>query len=178
MPSIKIRFFFVSAMAALGIIIGSKIANAQIRNTANDGDSRATRFGIGLSAGIPTPNSYKFAYGGDLRLQQDFTSNVSGLLSAGYNTFSSDLSNFQYIPLKVGLKVFPVQRFYFSGEIGAGFPTRNGAKTAFVYAPGVGVGTNSGIDIGLRYEGMTSNAFLDLKNPSQVAVRLAYGFKL
>lgn len=123
-----------------------------------------SRQSIGLSAGLPLTDGYhKMVFGGDVRLQQDFTSNVSGLLSAGYNTFSSELASFQYIPLKVGLKVFPIQRFYLSGEIGASFPTRNGAKTSFLYTPGIGVGTNSGIDMGLRYEGMTGNAFLDLK---------------
>lgn len=182
----KSKFFFASAVAAAAIFIGSNNANAQ-QASANDGDSKETRLGIGLSAGIPTTNGYSFALGGDLRLQQDFTRNVSGLLSVGYNSFSikdnaaasAIADNVDFIPVKVGLKVFPVQRFYFSGEVGAGFGTRDGSKTSFIYAPGIGVGTNTGIDIGLRYEGMTGNVNgLPLKNPGQVALRLAYGFKL
>ncbi|HEY1010514.1 MAG: hypothetical protein ACO1NS_11865 [Daejeonella sp.] len=188
----KTKFLFASAAAAVAILIGSSNSNAQTNAPASDGDSKATRLGIGLNAGIPTTDGYKFAFGGDLRLQKDFTSNVSGLLSVGYNTFSVDseiysavtpageiVDNLDYIPVKVGLKVFPVQRFYFSGEVGAAFPMRDGAKTAFVYAPGIGVGTNLGIDVGLRYEGMTGSAnLLSLKNPGQVALRLAYGFSL
>lgn len=87
--------------------------------------------------------------------------------------------NLGYIPVKAGIKVFPVQRFYISGELGAAFGTDNGSKTSFVYAPGIGVGTNTGIDIGLRYEGMTGDVSrLGLKNPGQVALRIAYGFSL
>lgn len=181
----RTKLLFASAAAAVAILIGSTNSIAQT-TPANDGDSKATRLGIGLSAGIPTTDGYKFAFGGDLRLQQDFTSNVSGIVSVGYNTFSlesapatsSTVDNIDFIPVKAGIKVFPVARFYFSGEVGAGFGTRDGSKTAFIYAPGIGVGTNTGIDIGLRYEGMTGNSTIGLKNPGQVALRLAYGFNL
>lgn len=179
------KSLFAFAAVAITLLIGSDFSQAQT-NAMNDGDSKATRLGIGLSAGIPTTDGYKFVFGGDLRLQQDFTSNVSGLLSVGYNTFSleaspisaSTVDNLDFIPVKAGIKVFPVARFYFSGEVGAGFGTRDGSKTTLIYAPGIGIGTNTGIDIGLRYEGMTGNSNIGLKNPGQVALRLAYGFNL
>ena len=79
-----------------------------------------------------------------------------------------------FIPVKVGIKIFPVSRFYISGEVGAGFGTDKGQGTALVYAPGIGVGTNTGIDLGLRYEGFVQNN----TNLNQVALRIAYGFKL
>ncbi len=175
----KTKSLLTAAVAAAAILINVNNANAQI----SDGDSRATRLGIGLNAGIPTTGGYDFSIGGDVRLQQDFRSNLSGMVSVGYNSFSLDdgyaEDNLGYIPVKVGLKVFPVQRFYFSGEVGAAFPTRDGSDTGFIYAPGIGVGTNTGIDIGLRYEGMTGNVnSFGLKNPGQVALRLAYGFPL
>lgn len=175
----KSKSLLTAAVAAVVMFTGLTSAQAQTVDT----DSRATRFGIGLSAGLPTTNGYDFAFGADLRLQKDFVSNVSGTLSAGYNSFSLEdglaEENLGYIPVKVGLKVFPVQRFYISGEVGAAFGTDEGSNTAFVYAPGIGVGTNTGIDIGLRYEGMTGNVDrLGLKNPGQVALRIAYGFGL
>lgn len=183
------KLLFASVAAALAILIGSTNSIAQT-SPVDDGDSKATRLGIGLSAGIPTTEGYKFGLGGDVRLQQDFTSNVSGIVSVGYNTFSvkphpavtypagTDTDNLDFIPVKAGIKVFPVARFYFSGEVGAAFGTRDGSKTAFIYAPGIGVGTNTGIDVGLRYEGMSGNSPLVWKNPGQVALRLAYGFNL
>lgn len=171
---------FTSAVAALVIFILTTSANAQ---TGAFNDSKATRLGVGISAGIPTTDGYKFAIGGDLRLQQDFKSNLSGLFSVGYNNFSLEdgfsEDNLGYIPVKIGLKVFPVQRFYFSAEAGAVFGTQSGSDTQFIYAPGIGVGTNTGVDIGLRYEGITGDVNgLGLKNPGQVALRLAYGFNL
>ncbi|MEJ7694125.1 hypothetical protein [Daejeonella sp.] len=185
----RTKSLIASAAVAAVILIGSANANAQT-TSVNDGDSKATRLGLGLSAGIPTTQGYKFGFGGDVRLQQDFTSNISGILSVGYNTFSvkpnpaltlparTDVNNLDFIPVKAGIKVFPVARFYFSGEVGVGFGTRDGSNMTFIYAPGIGVGTNAGIDIGLRYEGMTGNSLIVLKNPGQVALRLAYGFNL
>jgi hypothetical protein len=145
----------------------------------NPEDSRAARLGIGLSLGTGTNGTYGFVIGGDLRLQQDFASNVSGILSAGYISFSlktgSPGQDYNVIPIKAGLKIFPVERFYFSGEIGAGLPANGSSRTTFVYAPGLGIGFNAGIDLGLRYEAFTSRVN---NNPSQVAFRIAYGFNL
>jgi hypothetical protein len=144
------------------------------------GDSQDTRLGIGLSVGASTDDPYGLVIGGDLRLQKDFQSNVSGILSIGYTNFSvkddapAIIDSYGIVPLKVGLKIFPVERFYFSGEIGAGFGTDSGSRTAFVYAPGLGIGFNAGIDLGLRYEGIARSG----GNLGQVALRLAYGFNL
>lgn len=144
-------------------------------------DSKATRFGIGVNVGVSTDDPYGLVLGGDLRLQQDFSSNVSGILSAGYTNFSVKnafdglgIDSYDVIPVKAGIKVFPVERFYISGEIGAGFGVDNGSRTAFIYAPGIGIGTNSGLDLGLRYEGIARSG----SSLGQVALRIAYGFKL
>jgi hypothetical protein len=78
------------------------------------------------------------------------------------------------IPVKAGAKIFFAESAYFSGELGAGFGTEDGAKTAFLWAPGVGYGFDNGLDLGLRYEGA------EYKGASlgQIALRVAYGFKL
>lgn len=170
---------FASAIVAIAILLSGSNTFAQTKEVP--GDSKALRLGIGLNLGIPTSNVYGFAVGGDLRLQKDLTSNVSAIGSVGYNSFviknkfqTPDNKADGFIPVKVGLKVFPVERFYFSGEVGAAFPTADNAKTAFVYAPGLGFGFNNGLDLGLRYEGLSVNN----SNLGQVALRIAYGFKL
>lgn len=171
---------FASAFVTVAILLAGGNTFAQTKEVA--GDSKAVRLGIGLSLGIPTNNFYGFAIGGDLRLQKDLASNLSAIGSVGYNSFiiKKDLQvagadkSAGFIPVKIGLKVFPVERFYFSGEVGAAFPTADGAKTAFVYAPGLGFGFNNGLDLGLRYEGLNVNK----SNLGQVALRIAYGFKL
>lgn len=160
-----------SAAAAVALFFTTNV-NAQ------SGDSKALRLGVGINAGIPTNDAYSFAIGGDLRLQKDFSSNVSGILSAGYTNFSlkdnvlgSDLS---LVPVKAGAKIFFAENAYFSGEVGAGFQTNGAKQTAFLWAPGIGYGFDNGLDLGLRYEGA------EFKGGSvgQVALRVAYGFKL
>lgn len=160
-----------SAVAAVALFFTTTV-NAQ------SGDSKAWRLGVGLNAGIPTTKAYSFAIGGDLRLQKDFSSNISGLLSAGYTNFSVKDSygggSTGMIPVKAGAKVFFAENTYFSGELGAGFSTEDGGETAFLWAPGIGYGFDNGLDLGLRYEGA------EFKGGSigQVALRIAYGFKL
>ncbi len=147
------------------------------QNTKPETDSKALRLGFGFSAGVPTEDFYSIALGGDVRLQQDFSTNLSATLGVGYTNFSvkgNNTGSVGFIPVKAGIKVFPVQRFYLSGELGAAFGTDDGQKTAFVYAPGVGIGFNNGLDLGLRYEGFAANN----SNIGQVALRIAYGFNL
>lgn len=152
--------------------------SANVSAQETKGDSKDTRLGIGLSLGLPTNDAYNIAVGGDLRLQKDFYSNVSGILSLGYTNFSvkDELGggSYGFVPLKAGIKVFPKERFYFSGEIGAAFGTDEGQGTGFLYAPGIGLGFNNGLDLGLRYEGLSQNG----GNLGQVALRIAYGFNL
>lgn len=160
--------FFASAVAAMALFFTTNV-NAQSE------DSKATRLGIGLSAGVPTTKGYDVALGADLRLQKDFSSNISGLLSAGYNRFITDAGDASFIPVKAGAKIFFAESAYFSGEIGAGIGTNEGSKTAFLWAPGIGYGWDNGLDLGLRYEGAEFKGGASL---GQIALRVAYGFRL
>ncbi|WP_256006416.1 MULTISPECIES: hypothetical protein [Pedobacter] len=163
--------FLASAVAAVALFFTTNV-NAQ------SGDSRATRLGIGFSAGYPTKDAYSVALGGDLRLQKDFSANISGMLSAGYTNFSvkDDFGggSLGFIPVKAGAKIFFAESAYFSGELGAGFSTEDNGSTAFLWAPGVGYAFDNGLDLGLRYEG----AEFDGGGIGQVAFRIAYGFRL
>lgn len=160
----------IASIAAVVALFFTTNVNAQSE------DSKALRLGIGVNAGIPTTKGASFVIGGDLRLQKDFSSNISGLLSAGYNhwTLKDDAGSFGMIPVKAGAKIFFAESAYFSGELGAGFSTEDGGKTSFLWAPGVGYGFDNGLDLGLRYEG----AEVSGGSLGQVALRVAYGFKL
>lgn len=171
------KTFNIKSIAAAFGAVALFFATSVKAQTEPRGDSKDTRLGVGLSLGLPTTDGFNFAVGGDLRLQKDFYSNVSGILSLGYTNFSTEGENtgsVGYIPLKAGIKVFPLERFYLSGEVGAGFGTDSGQKTAFVWAPGIGLGFNNGLDLGLRYEEFRTNGF----GLGQVALRIAYGFNL
>jgi len=160
-----------SAAAAVALFFTTNV-NAQ------SADSKALRLGIGLNAGIPTEDPFGFVIGGDLRLQKDFSTNISGILSAGYNSWQAKDKfgggSTGMIPVKAGAKIFFAESAYFSGELGAGFSTEDNGKTAFLWAPGIGYGFDNGLDLGLRYEGAQYSG----GSLGQVALRVAYGFKL
>jgi hypothetical protein len=178
MKKIKHSFAIIAAILAIFTTV-----DVSAQNTP-EVDSRDTRLGLGLNLGVPTTDGYNFVIGGDLRLQKDFSSNVSGIASIGYNNYSFEDGNADnslgVIPLKVGIKVFPLERLYLSGEIGAGFNATDKEKlgvdpgTAFIYSPGIGLGFNNGLDLSLRYEGLSRKAY----DPGMVALRIAYGFNL
>ncbi|SHH10131.1 hypothetical protein SAMN05444481_111122 [Flavobacterium frigidimaris] len=137
------------------------------------------RLGFGVNGGIPTDNDYRWSLGGDVRLQYDLTKKTSLTLTTGFtNLFMKDKDGVEakdlgFIPAKAGFKAFIWEdQFYVLGEVGAGFAVTNDYnQTTFLWAPGIGY-ANKYIDISVRYEDY--NKF----NTNQVALRLAYGFKL
>ena len=74
------------------------------------------------------------------------------------------------IPLKAGLRVYAINRFYVGGEAGAALPTHGGAL--FVLSPSVGLRINDAVDIGLKYEHYSSSYV-----PDQLALRIGYRFQ-
>ena len=164
--------------------------------------SSATRSGIILSVGpdggVPVGslhNSYNWNLGGSL--QADFPIYKNQLyvtVNAGFDNFfakTNDVtgikgSDLQLIPVKAGLKFYPVGNFYIQGEAGASFvadKNKVGAdkSTAFVYAPQVGaligLGGRNYLDIGARFEGNTK-FYNEGSSANFLALRVAYAFGL
>lgn len=154
-------------------------------------DSHAWRFGIGVEPGIPTGdmrNASHFALGGNLRLQKDLSGSISIMGTAGYTNFFSrnytvggvtyDPKDYGIIPVKAGIKAFFVPHAYVSGEVGAGFETRDDAygnkNTKLVLSPGIGYAmSHTGLDLGIRYENYSGG---NTGSFGQVALRVAMGF--
>jgi hypothetical protein len=175
-------------------------ANAQTTTPASASTTSSTgvRFSIGVDAGIPTgtlSNSYNWNLGGSLQADIPVASQLFVTINAGYNNiygkkniFGTNLSvtNIELLPVKAGLKFFPVNNFYIQGEAGAGFALNKtdlgfNNTAAFIYAPQIGyqfpIGGQSYIDAGVRYEGSTKfNSNIDNSKINFVALRLAYGF--
>ena len=138
------------------------------------------RIGIGLNGGLPTDNDYDWSLGGDVRLQYDLSKKTSLTLTTGFtNLFmgkdelGNNVKDLGFIPAKAGFKAFVLKdQFYVLGELGAGFAVTNGYdQTTFLWAPGIGY-ANKYIDLSVRYED-----YHDFRT-NQVALRVAYGFKL
>lgn len=171
--------FFASAVAAVAMFVS--------------GNASAQKLGIGANLGIPTNSAYSFAAGIDVRMQFDVTKQLSVPVATGYNHFFAkdnykgfnDLPNYGYIPVKTGLKFFfdpNGSGVYAMGEVGAAFGVTDQAKTTFLYAPTLGYSFSNGLDIGLKYEnagkGDAIRLIDDKNHTGQVALRIAYGFKL
>lgn len=180
----------------------SVAAKAQTTTTSTSTKTTTTssgvRYSIGVDAGIPTGsfnNAYKWNLGGSVQADIPIASQLFVTVNAGYNNVFGEknvgstnvnVPNIQLLPVKAGLKYFPISNFYVQGEAGAAFLLNktdffNDKSTAFVYAPQVGVqfpvSGSSFIDAGVRYEATTkySSAFNNSK-VNFVGVRVAYGF--
>lgn len=169
---------FATAAAAVTILLSTQ-ANAQ-------------KLGIGANVGVPTSKHYNFAAGADVRLQFNATKQLSIPVATGYTHFfakdapyilGGDVPDYAYIPLKTGLKYFldPTgSGIYAMGEVGAAFGVSKDSKTTFLYAPTIGYSWSSGLDLGLKYENAGKGDALRYlgNNSGQIALRIAYGFKL
>jgi hypothetical protein len=146
-------------------------------------EGKGFKIGVGVSGGI-TDNKSPFDYGlgADARLQLDLSNYVALTATGGYTRLfaKEGLADFDFIPAKGGVKVFPVGNLYGAGEIGAGFGIKDGSKTMLIWSAGLGYEWKNGFDLSARYEGYTQDSASSTYVPQtgQFALRLAYGFKL
>lgn len=167
----------IKIVMALAIsILFANNSNAQETAKTQDYD-KGFRLGFGLNGGIPINNdTYDWALGGDVRLQYDLSKRTSLTLTTGFtNLFinQQDVKDLGFIPAKLGFKAFVWEdQFYVLGEVGGGFAVTNGyEQNTSIWSPGIGY-ANKKFDLSLRYE-----AYPDY-DTEQIALRIAYGFKL
>lgn len=174
----KKKMNFKALMLGALLLLGATGFAQKIKGTNNpaiDDYNQNYRVGFGLNAGLPTDSNFNFALGADVRFQYDLTMKTSLTLTTGFTNLFADkgIKDLGFIPLKAGFKAFVWEdQFYVLGEVGAGFAVTNSYdKTTFLWAPGIGWASKY-VDVSVRYEGL--NDF----GTDQVALRLAYGFKL
>lgn len=184
-------------VAFAGFALGAK-AQTTSTTTSKSTTSNGVILSAGVDAGIPTGNlnnGYNWNIGGSLQADIPVVNQLFVTVNAGYNSiqgksnaFGTGLTatNIQLLPVKAGLKFFPVNNFYIQGEAGAAFALNKSSlgfdnTAAFIYAPQVGyqfpLGGKSFLDAGVRYEG--SSKFTSSNDNSQVnfvALRVAYAF--
>ncbi|MGF7074518.1 outer membrane beta-barrel protein [Mucilaginibacter sp. R-33] len=199
------NLFKVSALALAfaGLAFGAKAQTSTPTTTATTSTTTKSgiRYSIGVDAGIPLgdfKDRYKWNLGGSVQADIPVVSNqLFVTVNAGYNNIfgKNDVvvgnttvspTDFHLIPVKAGLKYFPISNFYVQGEAGAAFLLNKsdvGANksTAFVYAPQIGVqfpvSASSFIDAGIRYEATTKYATgVDASKVNFIGLRVAYGF--
>lgn len=181
------------SLAIAGLSFGAKAQNVKTTTTTSNG----VRLSIGVESGIPVgslSDAYDWNLGGSVQADIPVAANLFVTANAGFNNFFGKTYNagivslkapdINLVPVKVGLKYFPVQNFYVQGEAGASFianKNKIGAteSAAFVYAPQIGVqfpvGNKNYIDAGIRYES-NSKFYTNGNNNNFFGIRVAYAF--
>lgn len=188
----KIRsLFFAAALCFTGATYAQDTETKLVDPNYDQG----FRLGFGLNGGYMFNPSDRFgdtdvfsglALGGDVRLQYDFSKRLSVTLTTGYNHFfidkdikdlpGTDFCDIGQIPVKAGFKAFFWEdQFYGLAEAGVGFTVSKNdpmdEDNTVILSPGIGW-ANKYVDLSLRYEHYTAY------ETGQVALRLAYGFRL
>jgi hypothetical protein len=184
-------------VAFAGFALGAK-AQTTPTTSSKSTSSNGVILSVGVDAGIPTGNlnnGYNWNIGGSVQADIPVAKQLFITANAGYNSiqgksnaFGTGLTatNIELLPVKAGLKYFPVNNFYVQADAGAGFALNKSSvgfsnAAAFIYAPQVGyqfpLGGKSFLDAGVRYEG--SSKFTSGNDNSSVnffALRVAYAF--
>jgi hypothetical protein len=175
-------------------------AKAQTATTAakSSTTSNGVILSVGVDAGIPTGNlskSYNWNLGGSVQADIPVVPNLFVTVNAGYNNIFGknnidgtgiDATNIKLLPVKAGLKFFPVNHFYIQGEAGAAFllnksDLNDDKSAAFIYAPQIGyqfpLGGKNYLDAGVRWEASTKfNSDVDDSKVNFFGLRVAYAF--
>ena len=165
---------FAIALSVTFLVTSTSFAQ-EMKEAKTENYDQGFRLGFGINGGLPTDNDYNFALGGDVRIQYDLSKKTSVTFTTGFtNLFiGNGAKDLGFIPVKAGFKAFVWKnQFYVLGEAGAAIAVTNGYKdTSLLLAPGIGYATKY-VDFSLRYEDY------DKFNTNQIALRVAYGFKL
>lgn len=183
-----------SLLAVAALFLSGTTMNAQetigtVTGVTPSNYDQGFRLGFGLNGGYMLDPSNNFdtfsglALGADVRLQYDLSKRLSVTLTTGYNYIPLDknLKDFGYcdisqIPVKAGFKAFFWEdQFYGLAEVGAGFTVSKNSPfeddTTLILSPGIGWASKY-VDVSVRYEHYTEF------ESGQIALRLAYGFRL
>lgn len=196
------NLFKISALvvAFAGFAMSAKAQTTSTSTSKSTTSSNGVILSVGVDAGIPTGklnDAYNWNIGGSVQADIPVIQHLLFVtVNAGYNSFQGKNNiagsglhapNIQLLPVKAGLKYFPIHNFYVQGEAGAAFALNKAdagfdKSAAFVYAPQVGVqfplGGRSYIDAGVRYEGTTKFSSATDEKVNFFGLRVAYAFDL
>ncbi len=154
------------------------ILSLAIAMIASLGAKAQAKFGIGLDGQLPIGNFgdfHNFGFGGSLKVNYTIDPMLDLTGSAGYISFGgkNNISNADIIPVLAGIEVkFGQSMVYGSAQLGAGFGTKSGSKTAFTYAPGIGYKFSPNLDLLAKYTGYSAKGGTN----NTIGLRLGYTF--
>ncbi|MBS7566680.1 hypothetical protein KHS38_19910 [Mucilaginibacter sp. Bleaf8] len=154
--------------------------------------SQVWYLGVAATGGIGWDEPYRSVSGGELFLQRDLGSGLTGVLSTGYTNIAtdSDIKPVNIVPLQAGIRLKMARGLFIQGEIGAAFgpneeyvvyldPTNGAVVTdlrpyrSLMYSVSTGFSFGSGLEAGVKFEdyGLQSQY-------KQFALRLGYRLRL
>jgi hypothetical protein len=184
------------------LLLMNLFINGSAQNKNNTTKTKqSVLYSIGVEEGIATGSfrdTYRYSLGGSIGVDIPVVSTTVYVTASGGfqnlyhrtngNYGQKSLNGLQLLPLKAGIKYFPVNIFYVQGEAGAAFllnksETDLDRSAVFIYAPQLGaqfrINRDNWVDVGLRYE--HSSAFQSVNNNSKVnlvCLKAAYTFAL
>src|SRR6185437_14379036 len=156
-------------LIALGAFV---TANAQDSAGTNQGSryseksaSKLFSWSIGVEPSVPLghfSDYTSFGLGGSLQGEYrpgrmlGITLNFGDIDYFGKTVNGVKYSDFNYLPLMAGLKLYLADKLYIHGQAGPGFGT-NGLGTSFWYGGGIGINIVGALDAEVKYTGWHQN---------------------
>jgi hypothetical protein len=120
------------------------------------------QFGAGVNVGLPIGDAAdisSFVVGGELQGEYKFSESASGIATIGYSHFlGKDFGGFKLsygaVPILVGARFYPSEKFFLGGQVGYGFFTGDADGNGFAYKPQVGYDAGS-VQLALSYNGIS-----------------------
>lgn len=101
-------------------------------------------------------------FGAELQGEYGFAEKVTGVISAGYTTFTSktiggfSTGSFGIIPVLAGVRFYPSTQFFLGAKAGVSIGTQTGAGSNFTYEPQVGYNAEK-FQVSLGYNAISGN---------------------
>lgn len=143
-------------------------------------------FGAGIRLALPIGDfgdTHSFGVGGELQGEYFFSEMFSGVATSGYTSFfgktvdipgfgSFEVDAVGYIPILVGVRVYPSTQFFIGAQAGYGILTGGkDSEGAFNYQPQIGY-NGSKIQVALNYNGLSK----DGETLSHIGLTVIYKF--
>ena len=161
---------------------------------SQDAAARTFKFGGGIELAVPANGlSYSsIGAGADLIGHYGLTDQFAITADVGYvglfekkdNSNAAIVGDVNIIPIRGGVRWYPIQHVYVSGRAGVGIRTGNTSDTYFAFALGGGYMVDTKLDLGIAYEGYNKGSNVGyLGGPylynsfGYIGIRLGYFFK-
>lgn len=178
-----------AATKTLALRIAYRLVPAKSIVQQQKAQIKSWQLGVNINPGITVTPFAHMVLGGEMSIYKHVTNHLEASLTGGINYYfhsyplyylqvneinapsvTIDHTTRAAIPLKAGLRIHTVNRFYVGCEAGAALAAHWGAS--FVFSPSAGLHVSDATDIGLKYEHYNSNHI-----PDQLALRIGHRFQ-